>query len=154
RRGRQPIVRHHPDLPERRRRAAHRAVRPADGLAAIRGRNLARNRRRRRRQSHADHLSAIPRVIDMRRLLPMRLEIWGLLLLGFAGCGPQGEKTDLEYTAVLEVAEEKFFVLTAVLKDTPVTVAADSGRIKIELYIFKAQSEEEATSMLRKQNPN
>jgi hypothetical protein len=89
---------------------------------------------------------------DMPRLQSLRLEVWGLLLLAFAGC-QKGEKIELDYTAVLEPSEEKFFPLTALERDTPVTVAVDSAGIKVEIYIFKAQSEEEATSMLRKQNP-
>jgi hypothetical protein len=81
----------------------------------------------------------------------LRIELVGLALLMIGGC-TQGEKLEpLEYTAKIEPSTEKIWLLTAVEKDTPVTVAADSGGVKVQLWVLKCQSEEEAQKILDKQ---
>jgi hypothetical protein len=81
----------------------------------------------------------------------LRLHWLGLILLGAAGC-QQGPKVDLLYQTRIEPNATKVFLLTATEKDEPVTVTATSGNAKIDLYILKAQNEEEATKIIDNQS--
>jgi hypothetical protein len=81
----------------------------------------------------------------------LRLHWLGLILLGTVGC-QQGPKVDLLYQTRIEPHATKVFLLTAIEKDEPVTVTATTGNAKIDLYILKAQSEDEATTIIDKQS--
>ena len=81
----------------------------------------------------------------------LRLHWLGVVLLGSLGC-QQGPKVDLLYQTRVEPFGTKVFLLTATEKDEPVTVTATTGNAKIDLYILKAQNEEEATKIVDNQS--
>src|SRR5262249_62345121 len=81
----------------------------------------------------------------------VRLPWLVLIVLVIIGC-QQNPRVDLDYSFRLEPHERKFSLMTATEKDEPVTVTATSNNVPIDLYILKAQSEEEATSIIDKQS--
>lgn len=81
----------------------------------------------------------------------VRLPWLALSVLLVLGC-QQNPKVDLDYSFRLEPEDEKFVLLQATDKDEPVAVIASSNNVPIDLYILKAQSEDEATTIIRKQS--
>ena len=74
-----------------------------------------------------------------------------LILLIASGC-QKTPRVDLDYSFKLAAHERKFALMTASDKDEPVTVTSNSNNAKIDLYILKAQSEDEAMTIIDKQS--